>query len=154
MEQLQAFDTSRPGERFLLRGSYIINQNIIFSKEADSLTSIVTRECTRLSPIACRALIAFASRPFEVIKRDDLLRALWYDHGFVVTGNSLNQTVCKLRENFRSISQGHDLIKTIPRIGYSFVASVQVDRRSVEEILAKGTRNEVPTDGMPLSTSA
>ncbi|WP_250479889.1 MULTISPECIES: winged helix-turn-helix domain-containing protein [unclassified Caballeronia] len=153
MEHLQALDAGRSSERLLLRGSFIINQSIIFSKETDSLTSIETRDCTRLSPIACRALIAFTSRPFEVIKRDDLLRALWYDHGFVVTGNSLNQTVCKLRENFRSISRGHDLIKTIPRIGYSFVATVQPDRRSTEEILLNGIIPSNTSDAMVLQIS-
>lgn len=124
------------GDLHALRGNLILNDSIVFSKEHDALISLETLRTTRLSPIASRALLAFAARPFQVIKRDDLLRALWYNHGFVVTENSLNQTVCKLRENFRSIDIGIDLIKTIPRIGYSFVSTVQMDYRPVREIIA------------------
>ncbi|WP_250479901.1 MULTISPECIES: helix-turn-helix domain-containing protein [unclassified Caballeronia] len=118
-----------------LRGSLIINDKIVFSKDSDLLTSLDTLCCTRLSPIAARALVTFALHPFEVIRRENLLRMLWGDHGFVVTSNSLNQTVCKLREHFRSIYPDHDLIKTIPRLGYSFVGSVRSDPRSVEQLI-------------------
>ncbi|SAL06285.1 DNA-binding transcriptional regulator BaeR [Caballeronia calidae] len=121
-----------------LQGSLIINGKIVFFKDTDTLASLQHRRSIRLSPLSARTLIIFAFCPFDVIKREKLMRALWYDHGFIVTENSLNQAVCKLRESFRAIYCDQDFIKTIPRIGYSFVGSVHVDTRSIDEIFPGG----------------
>jgi DNA-binding winged helix-turn-helix (wHTH) protein/tetratricopeptide (TPR) repeat protein len=70
-------------------------------------------------------LLAFlASRPLEVLAKDQLIAVIW--PGIVVTDDSLTQCVHELRTALGD--SGATLLRTVPRHGYRFDADVQPDR--------------------------
>ncbi len=71
---------------------------------------------------AVELLIALSEQPGEVIKRDELLDAVWGE-AFVEEVN-LSRNVYLLRKTLKGLS-GRDFIKTLPRRGYRFEAEVE-----------------------------
>lgn len=77
-----------------------------------------------LAPIAVRLLAVLAASPNVVIGRRHLLDEGWRRYGFEVCENSLNQVICALRTAFERLGPGAPSIRTVPRIGYCFLAEV------------------------------
>jgi DNA-binding winged helix-turn-helix (wHTH) protein/tetratricopeptide (TPR) repeat protein len=71
---------------------------------------------------AVEVLIELTRHPGEVIKRDELLDAVWGD-AFVEETN-LSRNIYILRKALKSIS-GREYIKTLPRRGYRFESEVE-----------------------------
>jgi DNA-binding winged helix-turn-helix (wHTH) protein/tetratricopeptide (TPR) repeat protein len=71
---------------------------------------------------AVEVLIELTAHPGEVIKRDELLDAVWGD-AFVEETN-LSRNIYLLRKSLKGIS-GRDYIKTLPRRGYRFDCAVE-----------------------------
>ncbi|MGW8368472.1 MAG: winged helix-turn-helix domain-containing protein [Gammaproteobacteria bacterium] len=88
-----------------------------------------------LTPKAFDALIFFLEHAGEVVDRATLIELLWPDT--VVEENNLRQVIAALR---RAI--GDDLIRTVPRRGYEFVAAVRVleDDAVAKHASTSGTR--------------
>ncbi len=72
-----------------------------------------------IPPKALEALILLVEKNGEIVSRDELLDNVWKDT-FVEEGN-INYTISLLRKTLDS----KDLIQTIPRRGYRFVADVK-----------------------------
>jgi TolB-like protein/DNA-binding winged helix-turn-helix (wHTH) protein/Flp pilus assembly protein TadD len=70
-------------------------------------------------------LLALVSRPGELVTRDDLRRQLWAADTFVDFETGLNRSIAKLREVLGDSPDIPRYIKTIPRKGYRFIASVE-----------------------------
>ena len=77
-----------------------------------------------LRPKGFDLLVFLASRPREVLAKDQLMAAVW--PGVVVTDDSLTQCVHELRTALGE--SGATLLRTVPRRGYRFDADVRPDR--------------------------
>src|SRR5262245_58140356 len=71
----------------------------------------------KIEPKAMEVLLYLASRPGEVVGREELLAEIW--RGVVVGDDALTQVVIKLRK-----ALGDSYIETIPKRGYRLIAPV------------------------------
>lgn len=67
----------------------------------------------RLEPKAIEVLVYLASRPGEVVSRDDLERIVW--HGAIVGYDAVTSTVIKLRKALGDSAREPRYIATIPK---------------------------------------
>ena len=72
-----------------------------------------------------RILILLASRPGEVVTREELRQLLWTDNTFVEFDASLNAAITKIRRALRDSASAPRFIETVPKRGYRFLADVQ-----------------------------
>lgn len=76
-----------------------------------------------LSPRVMDLLRLLASRPAELVTRDDIVRELWPD--VAVTDNAITQAVSELRQALGDPAASPRYVQTVPRRGYRFIAPVQ-----------------------------
>jgi TolB-like protein/DNA-binding winged helix-turn-helix (wHTH) protein/Tfp pilus assembly protein PilF len=69
-------------------------------------------------------LALLASRPGEVVSREEIRQALWGDSTFVDFDRSINFCVNQIREALGDDSQSPRYIETLPRKGYRIIAPV------------------------------
>lgn len=79
-----------------------------------------------LAPQPFRLLVALASRPGELVTREELRREVWGDATFVDFERGLNFCVLQARTALGDDARNPAYIETLPRRGYRFVASVDV----------------------------
>src|ERR1043166_3170646 len=85
-----------------------------------------------LTPRVLDLLIALVERSGELLSKEALLNEVWAD-SFVEEGN-LNRTISTLRKNLGNQSNGGNLIETVPKLGYRFIAPVtQISRARTEQ---------------------
>ena len=95
----------------------------------DCLIDTGTRELFRenqrihLSPKAFQLLLLLLESRPNAVSKDDIHKALWPD-SFVADGNLAN-LVSELREGLGDDAANPRIIRTVPRFGYSFPASVE-----------------------------
>ncbi|MGD8641302.1 MAG: winged helix-turn-helix domain-containing protein [Gammaproteobacteria bacterium] len=101
-------------------------------------------ETVRLEPKAMEVLVYFASRPGEVITREELERDVW--HGALVGYEAVTNTVIKLRKALQDNARQPRFITTVPKVGYQLIAPVTYpgDNDSAETTMAIGGQ---PTAG-------
>lgn len=75
-----------------------------------------------LSPKLMDLLRLLASRPAELVTKDDILRELWPD--VIVTDNAITQAVSDLRQALGDDAAAPSYVQTVPRRGYRFIAVV------------------------------
>ena len=80
-------------------------------------------ETVRLEPKAMELLVALASRPGEVVSREELLSTVW--PGVVVGDEALSQAVTKLRRALGDDARVPTYIETISKRGYRLIAEVE-----------------------------
>jgi adenylate cyclase len=79
-------------------------------------------EIVHLEPKAMEVLVYIASRPSEVITREELERDVW--HGALVGYDAVTNTVIKLRKALQDDARQPRFIATIPKMGYQLIASI------------------------------
>lgn len=79
----------------------------------------------RLQPQPFKVLETLASRPGEVVDREELRRLLWGDGTFVAFEPALNFCVSRVRLALGDDARSPRFVETVPRRGYRFLASVQ-----------------------------
>jgi len=72
-----------------------------------------------IPPKALETLVLLVEKNGEIVSRDELLEAVWKDT-FVEEGN-INYTISLLRKTL----ENKNLVQTVPRHGYRFVAEVK-----------------------------
>ena len=77
-----------------------------------------------LSPKVMDLLRLLASRPSQLVTKEDILRELWPD--VAVTDNAVTQAVSELRHALGDDPSAPSYVQTVPRRGYRFIATVQV----------------------------
>ena len=77
----------------------------------------------RLEPKAMAVLLHLASRPQEVLGREELLSAVW--PGVVVGDNALTQAVIKLRRALGDTAHKPTYVQAIAKKGYRLIADVR-----------------------------
>jgi len=80
-----------------------------------------------LRPQVAALLDTFLDRPGEVLDRETLCRAVWGEGRVVDFEAGLAALIKELRQALRSLDAPDDLIETVPRRGYRFRGSVDVD---------------------------
>ena len=71
-----------------------------------------------------------ASRPGELVTRDEIQKTLWGDGQFVEFEHAINTAVRKIRGALGDDVEKPRLIETLPRKGYRFVARVEAVARA------------------------
>ena len=72
-----------------------------------------------------RALCLLASRPGQLVTRDELRQALWSADTFLEFDTALNIVVTKVRHALGDVAASPRFIETVPKRGYRFIADVR-----------------------------
>lgn len=91
-------------------------------------------EIVRLEPKAMDVLVYMASRPNEVITRDELEKDVW--RGAQVGYDTVTNTIIKLRKALGDDARHPRFIATLPKLGYQLIAPIS----TVEENSGGGER--------------
>ncbi|MET1080187.1 MAG: winged helix-turn-helix domain-containing protein [Pseudomonas sp.] len=98
---------------------YVINSLIYFDSEAFTLyRAESSEEALRIGAIASRCLSLLLQADGQIVSKRELISGAWGAFGLEVTDNSLAQVVRQLRVALETLQPDHELILTIPRIGY------------------------------------
>jgi len=81
---------------------------------------------SRLQSQPLQVLLLLLERPAEVITRDELRERIWPANTFVDFDHGVNTAVNKLRGAFGDSASNSRFIQTLPRVGYRFVAPVEL----------------------------
>lgn len=84
----------------------------------------------RLQPQPCKALSALASRPGELVTREELKHQIWSGTTFVDFEQGLNFCVRQIRLALDDDAESPKFIETVPRRGYRFVFPITVPNGS------------------------
>ena len=96
----------------------------------------------RLEPKAMAVLLHLASRPQQVVSREELLSAVWA--GVVVGDNALTQVVIKLRKALGDTAREPAYVQAVAKKGYRLVAAV----RRVDASAPESTVVPAPASGL------
>ncbi len=96
-------------------------------------------------------LVALMERPGEVVTREELKEKVWPSDTTVDFDQGLNRAVNKIRDALGDSAQRPQFLETLPRRGYRFIGSLQVDN-GVQSVPAEPPA-EVPTKS-PTQTSS
>jgi cholera toxin transcriptional activator len=108
----------------------------------------------RLQDQPARLLILLASRPGQLVTRDEIHQALWKDGEFVEFEHAVNTAVRKIRVALEDDSEQPRIIETLPRKGYRFIGSIEAAETMTSEPVPQQTieRSEKTEDFViPLS---
>ncbi len=85
-------------------------------------------------------------KPGEILTRDEIRHKLWASDTFVDFEHSMNSAIKKLRAALGDTPENSKYVETIPRIGYRFIAPVDVVAVAVpiEEVPIPGERAAPP----------
>jgi DNA-binding winged helix-turn-helix (wHTH) protein len=82
----------------------------------------------RMQAKVFHGLLLLLSRAGEIVTREEVRRHLWPDTFLANLDANVNTTMNKLRQVLGDSPEGPVFIETIPRRGYSFIASVEFSR--------------------------
>lgn len=85
-------------------------------------------EAVPIAPQPFRLLLALASRPGELVTREELRREVWGESTFVDFERGLNFCILQVRTALGDNAKQPSYIETLPRRGYRFVAPVDIAR--------------------------
>lgn len=79
----------------------------------------------KLAPQPFRLLLLLASRPGELVTRDEIRQQIWGGDTFVDFDQGMNFCVKQVRAVLRDDADRPLYVETVPRRGYRFIAPVQ-----------------------------
>jgi Tol biopolymer transport system component/DNA-binding winged helix-turn-helix (wHTH) protein len=85
-----------------------------------------------LEPKVMQVLLCLAETPFEVVKKEDLIRSVWNDT--FVTDDVLTRSISELRKAFEDDPRRPQFIETIPKSGYRLLVPADDANNSSEEL--------------------
>ena len=94
-----------------------------------------------LQPKTFETLVFLVERHGHLVKKDELLDALWAD--VHVTENALTRCIKEVREALGDDAHQPRYIKTIPRTGYKFIAAVEQPTEPITAETDRGAPSEV-----------
>jgi DNA-binding winged helix-turn-helix (wHTH) protein/tetratricopeptide (TPR) repeat protein len=102
-------------------------------------------------------LAMLLERPGQVVSREDLRRKLWPSDVFVNFEASLNSAVQRLRSALQDTSLEPRYIETLPRVGYRFIADVELLTPDSDEqpqtVATLDSAEPPPVDVIPAESS-
>lgn len=123
---------------FIIEKEFIYDEirGLIWNKQLDT-------EQINIPPTAARLLDLFIESKGRVLSRDELLNTIWDKYGISPSNNTLNQYISFLRKVFCKIGLQHELIITVPRVG--FLMNGDIDVKHIESLsYAKKTKKIKP----------
>ncbi|MGH9734761.1 MAG: winged helix-turn-helix domain-containing protein [Candidatus Acidiferrales bacterium] len=81
---------------------------------------------SRLQAQPLQVLLLLLERPAQIVTRDELREKIWPANTFVDFDHGVNTAINKLRGAFGDSASNSRFIQTLPRVGYRFVAPVEV----------------------------
>lgn len=87
----------------------------------------------KLPPQPFKVLWMLASRPGEVVSRDEIREALWGADTFVDFDSGLNFCINQIRRALHDSAEAPRFIHTLPKRGYRFLATVEMVRPPLDE---------------------
>ena len=115
-----------------------------FTLDASNRLLLRDGEPVPLQPKALDTLLLLIERRGEVLTKDELLRQLWPD-SFVEESN-LSQNIYVLRKTLSQMPGGGELIKTVPKRGYCFIANVREVSDNAELVVEEHTWTRILTE--------
>ncbi|ASM15410.1 winged helix-turn-helix domain-containing protein [Serratia marcescens] len=106
---------------------YIINKTVVF--DSNELTLYLyenTQIVARLTKPATRLLLTLIQNSGVNVNRDTLLENVWITYGFTASNAGLNNYISELRKAFSSLGYNHELIITIPKLGFRFESEIDI----------------------------
>ena len=95
-------------------GDWLVQPNLAKIRRGD--------EAVHITPRAMAVLVYLANAKGAVVKRNELLDAVW--PRMAVTPDALSQCIVELRKAFRDNSKRPSIIETIPKVGVRLIARV------------------------------
>ena len=98
---------------------------LIGNWEVSPTQGVITRgdEKVKLEPKVAEVLVYLATRPGEVVSRDDIEQAVWPNAQ--VGYESVTKSIIKLRKALGDDARNPEYVETIPKRGYRLIAPVQ-----------------------------
>jgi len=123
--------------------TYLLDDRYFFDPNKRSINDKTGEEQTIwLGSNESNILLAFSKRPGELISRELLHDLVWTEKGFHVDDSSVIQAISTLRKMLNDSVKSPSFIKTIPKHGYQFIASVvEVNEKQTSEISASAEVN-------------
>ena len=98
-----------------------------------------------LPPQPFKVLTLLASRPAELVTREEIRDQIWGTDTFVDFEHGLNFAIKKIRDTLGDDPETPRYIETVPRRGYRFIAAVEVGAGSPWRLPALGPDGAGPT---------
>lgn len=115
----------------------------------------------RLSPQPFRILLLLVRRAGQVVTRDDIHAAIWGTETFVDFEHGINSAIRQIRFVLGDRAEVPRYVRTLPRRGYSFIASVERVARpghvlpiEVPQAIASAVEPVAPSEAKPLRFSS
>ncbi|MDP2561634.1 winged helix-turn-helix domain-containing protein [Psychrobium sp. 1_MG-2023] len=96
----------------------------VFIVDEDALVELASGQRHKLEPQVAAMLLLMVEHQGQVLSKESIQQQLWPNT--VVETNSLYQPLAKLRKLLNDSSKSPKFIKTLPKKGYCFIASVEV----------------------------
>src|SRR5260370_28045741 len=130
---LVAFLTFYPAHPFGFCLSTILSMNPpirfgIFELVVDSGELRKSGRSVRLRPQAAKVLVLLASRPGQLVTREELRENIWGSETFVDFEHGLNLCIREVRAALDDDADTPRYVETLPKRGYRFIASVVIPR--------------------------
>lgn len=103
---------------------YIINDLVMFDEQRSRLSLLEGQEEVFLSQAMARLLVLFIERNGQTLERDELFEKVWDDFGMRSSNANLNQHISLLRKEFALLGLPDNIIITVPKIGFKFLADI------------------------------
>ncbi|NRF31510.1 winged helix-turn-helix domain-containing protein [Vibrio coralliilyticus] len=104
---------------------YNIGNQFLFRPKKNTLSYIEGDDSDiLLGSNECRLLDYFVEHSHRTIQRKELIEVLWIEREIFVDSSSLTQSVSTLRKALNDSTKSPAFIKTVPKSGYEFIASV------------------------------
>ncbi|GIC76049.1 transcriptional regulator [Moritella sp. F3] len=113
------------------------------------------QQIQKIEPQLIQLLLLLVSAQGNIVSRERIFEAVWPN--MVVTQNSLNQSISKLRKLLGDNSKSPEMIITNPRKGYSFIGRISFPEDSistvfVDEVASLSAKNITPKNNKALDT--
>lgn len=118
---------------------FVLNNRWLLDTAHNRLIDLEDTKCSAtLQSVDMRLLSILVRSPHTLLRRQHLLHEGWRVYGFEVCENSLTQVICRLRGAFQELHPERTYIKTVPRIGYCFMADVRSAEETDRQMLCGG----------------
>jgi DNA-binding winged helix-turn-helix (wHTH) protein/tetratricopeptide (TPR) repeat protein len=104
----------------------------------------------RLQPQPLKVLVLLASRPNELVTREEIRTQVWGNDVFVDFEHGLNYSIKQIRHVLHDDPQNPTYIQTIPKRGYRFIGEirrVERDPDRVDDPTGNAEQSQVAADG-------
>jgi len=124
--------------------------------EFDAATGELRRDgvVVRLQAQPAQALACLIAKANEVVTREELQRAIWGHETHVDFERGLNFCIGQLRATLEDDADTPRYVRTIPRRGYQFVATVETEAVGAKDPKTRGDARTGPTWSVVLAGAA